>query len=191
MGGGGGEAVRTTASVADEYVTRLTTAVSITLGLYEAANIADGVYFMRYLCAFATGIALTFYAERCVHELAPRYGGLFVLPVRIAKRVLGSVQEFLTTMAFQIVIHKVHAGGDTTAAAAASPLRLVSKLLVYAVAFILLTSLPALYSWYLYEDAVLDAHAKAPRSPSGHGAGGGGSNAAACNCAARCCTPAP
>lgn len=143
---------KTAASIADDYVSRLNTAISVTLGLYEAANIANGVYVMRYLCAFIGGIALTFYADKFVRELEAGYGGLFVLPARIAKRVLASVQDFLTTIVFQIIIHKVHVNDEN----ANAPLRLVTKFAVYAGAFVLLTSAPALYSWYLYEDAVLD-----------------------------------
>lgn len=135
--------------IADQYIERINLAISVSLGLYEASDIASRVHFIKYICGFVLIIGVTFYIQWYIENIKDKYNKLFFLFWRIVNKMVNFTQQFLTTITFNIIIQKFRendSGNDS--------MKLTSRFMIYSVIFVFLTSVTVLFGWFFYEQPV-------------------------------------
>ena len=132
--------------IVDQYIERINVALSVSLGIYEAASISKQVHYLRSLFVFFLVIMFTFFLQYYGRHMRDRYNGLFLLFWRIADKLITFIQQFLTTISLNIVIQKVQENRSDT-----NSIGTVATFMIYIVAFVFLTTVVALFGWYFYE----------------------------------------
>lgn len=133
--------------IADQYIDKIVLALSVSLGLYEATNIGKQPNFIGWLCVFFLIIVSTFYFQWKIRLSKKTYDNPFVLFWRIVDKLVTFVQQFLTTVSFNIIVQKIQENDSEN-----NTIDLRAKFMLYTVVFVFLSTILLLFGWYFYEE---------------------------------------
>lgn len=144
-------AVQKSSAYAEIYISRIISAISITLGIGSASALARSVHFLQTIGAFVLIILLTFYIQSKILEWKGRYHNIFELLLRLVYRTAEFTQQLLSSLVANIVRIKIEENDEDN-----EYLLFRSRIMLYGSMFMLFATTTLLFDWYFYEEVEHD-----------------------------------